>query len=173
MGESLPAAGYYVDSTLKELFNDTLDQLISDLGRSVRLYFEPSASGCSNCGLGPDGGSNGIYNAANPYPVGQYKRAFPNGAVCPVCRGTHNIYTEQYATYTALINRKPKNLDYTKLNINPENVYSTKMVMAAFEDIKRTKKALIDGEWCVRLQDPVKTGLKDLKYCKCFWKKID
>ncbi len=172
MAENLPAAEYYVDSNLKSLFKQTISQLISDLGRTVTLYMAPSASGCSNCGIGPDGSSNGVYNSNNPFTLdGKYHKAFPNGSPCPVCKGTHKILTPQTVTYTATISRAPKDIDYEVLGLLPTNVYSTKMVLSAYEDVKRCERIMIDGELCVRLRDPIKTGLQDLAFIRCWWKK--
>ncbi len=173
MGESLPSQGLYVDNALKSLFKSTIQQLISDLGRTVTLYFAPTASGCANCGIGPDGSSNGIYNASNPFALnGKYHKAFPNGSPCPVCKGSHKILTAKTATYTATISRAPRDLDYDVIGLNPSNVYATKMVLDAFDDLYRCEKILIDGEYCVRIRDPIKTGMKDLSFVRCWWKKM-
>jgi len=63
-------------------------------------------------------------------------------------------------------------IDYSELGIEPSNVYGTKMQICAYDDIKRCEKILIDGEYCVRLRDPIKTGLKDLSFVRCWWKKL-
>ena len=174
MAESLPDAGKYVDDSLKSLFRETIDQLIADLGRTVKLYFEPAASGCPNCFAGIDGRSNGRYDNSNPYTVGhKWHRPFANGTICPVCRGTHKIKEENSANYTATIQRAPKELNYNALGAQPTNVYKTKMVIEAYNDLLRTKKALIDGVLCVRIYEPVKTGLKDLRYVRCYWQAVD
>lgn len=173
MGESLPSAGKFVDDSLKTLFKETIDQIIADLGRSVTLFFQPSSSGCSNCGMGPDGSSNGIYNSSNPFALGgPLHKPFPNFGVCPVCIGDHKIKTQQSTTYTSTVGRAPKDLDFSQEGTFPENVVITKMQIVAFDDIKRTIKAKIDGEFYTRLRDPVKTGLKDLSHVRTFWKKI-
>jgi hypothetical protein len=174
MAESLPSPEKYVDSALKTLFRETIDQLIADLGRPVKLYFEPSTSGCPNCFAGPDGQSNGRYDNTNPYAMNSnLHRAFADGTICPICRGTHAIKSESSATYTATIQRSPKELNYDALGAHPTNVYRTKMVIEAYDDLLRVKKALIDGIWCVRIYEPVKTGLKDLRYVRCYWQTVD
>jgi len=172
MGESLPPPGLYVDAALVDLFKGTIDQLISDMGRAVVLYMPPVGSGCPNCLSGPDGRSKGIYNVANTFVINTtMHRPFPNGSICPVCHGSHQILTPVTLTYTALISRAPKNMKFSELGTTPENVYLTKMQIVAFEDVRRCDKAIIDGEYCVRLTDPVRTGLKVLNYVRCFWQK--
>jgi len=173
MAESLPPAGRYVDDSLKSLFKETIDQLIADLGRPVILYFEPTASGCPNCIRGFDGSSRGTYNTSNPFGVGRYNRNFPNGGVCPICKGTNSILSENSTTYTCNITRTPKDIDYDAVGENPTNVYKTKCQLVGYHDIQKCEKALIDGEMCVRLRDPMKTGLQTLAYVICWWKKID
>jgi hypothetical protein len=173
MGENLPIAGKYVDDALKSLFTETIDQLIADLGRPVKLFFEPTASGCPNCVRGFDGSSQGIYNASNPFGAGKYNRAFPNGGVCPVCKGTNSILTENSVTYTANIGRAPKDIDYDALGENPTNIYKTKTQICAYNDILKCEKILIDGVICTRFRDPIKTGLQTLTYVVAWWKKED
>ena len=173
MPESLPPAGKFVDDSLKTLFKETIDQVIADLGRTVTLYFSPSASGCPNCFAGPDGSSNGLYDGANPFPLGgAFNKPFPTGGRCPVCKTSHKILTEQSKDYTANIGRAPKDSDFTQEGTSPENVVTTKMQIVAFDDIKRSKKALIDGELYVLLRDPIKTGLQNLDYVRAFWRKL-
>ena len=172
MAENLPPAGRFVDQPLKDQFKETIDQVIADLGRPVRLFFQPSASGCPNCFAGPDGSSNGLYDSSNVNPVGgRLNKPFPNGGICPVCKGSHEILTEQSVIYTATIGRASKDLDFSQEGVFPENVVTTKMQIVAFEDIKRSTKALIDGEIFTLLRDPVKTGLQDLFYVRAYWVK--
>lgn len=171
MAESLPTAGFYVDDNLVNLFQTTMNQLRSDLGRNITIYLAPTASGCPNCGIGPGGTSNGIYDASNPYGAGRYNRPFPTGGICPVCRGTHEILTTNTAIHKALIGRAPKDIDFDKLGIEPTNVYVTKTGLDSWHNIIHAKKAVIDGEHCVRLRDPIKTGLRDLFSVRCWWRK--
>lgn len=173
MDEQLPAPGKYVDEGLKSLFSETIDQLISDLGRPVTLYLPPTASGCPNCVRGFDGSSQGVYNVSNPYPAGKFNKQFPTGGICPVCKGTNKILTARSVTYTANIGRSPKDIDYDKTGEVPQNIYKTKMKILAYQDITQCEKALIDGIICTRFRDPVKTGLQTLAYVICWWKKVE
>ncbi len=173
MGENLPTSAKYVTTSLQSLFDETISQLIVDLGRSVVLYMKPTGSGCPNCGIGPDGGSNGIYNASNPYGSGPFNKNFARGGICSVCRGTHMININKSVTYQALIGRQPKELDINVMGGNPKNVYRTKMQVCAYDDIINCDQALIDSDLCVRCFDPVKKGLKRLSFVMCYWKKID
>lgn len=174
--ENLPTPGLFVDDNLVNLYGTSIDQLISDLGNPITLYLPPVGSGCPNCLAGFDGSSKGIYDNTNPFPLnGQYHRPFPTNGLCPVCKGTHKIYTSNTVQYTALIKAAPKDLDYTAYGkgILPQNTYRTKTKLVAFDDIKIAEKALIDGEICTRLMDPVKKGLRDRRYAVCWWQRLD
>lgn len=174
--ESLPPAGRFVDDNLVGLYQDSISQLIADLGRPVILYLPASTSGCPNCYMGPDFSSQGIYDNANPFGLnGPLNKPFPTGAPCPVCFGTHQIKTANSTQYKALIQRNPKDLKYSAIGkeIISDNVYLTKMQIVAFEDIKIAEKALIDGEVCVPIRSPIKTGLRDLAYVRQFWERVD
>lgn len=173
MAENLPSSKKWLTDGVASVFSDTVDQLIVDLGRPVVLYMEPSASGCPNCSIGFDGSSNGVYNASNPFGAGPYNRSFPTGGVCPVCKGSQKILTTVSVTYTANVNRAPKDFEAAAEGIDPQNVYKTKMQLCAWHDILRTKKALIDGLMCERIRDPIKTGMRTLGRVVCWWKKID
>lgn len=171
--ENLPLAGLFVDQELKDLFNDSIDQLMVDLNVDVQLYFEPTASGCPNCGIAPDKTSNGKYNSSNAFLAGQFNRPFPVGGKCPVCQGSHKIFTEQTIKYHALVGRVGKDLEFRQTGIDPTNVVRTKTKRLSFNDVKRAKKALIEGEIFVRLRDPVRTGLAPAQFVKTYWKKQD
>lgn len=91
------------------------------------------------------------------------------------CQGTHQILTEQTVSYTALIQRDPEDFDFTQagIDVDRRNIYRTKTQLVAFEDIKNSSKALIEGDVCERIRDPVKTGLRDLAYVQAWWKKVN
>ena len=174
--ERLPTRGKFVDNGLVELFIETIDQLIADMGRSVTIYLPPSTSGCPNCKMGFDESSQGVYNSGNPFSLnGPYNKPFPQGGLCPVCKGSHEIKTAKTCTYTALIQRAPEDLqtDATGRKIDPQNVYLTKMKLVAFEDLRIAEQALIDGVLCVPIREPVKTGLRDLAYVRQWWMRQD
>jgi hypothetical protein len=173
MAENLPTPGKFVGPTLKTLFNESIDQLLADLGREITLFFTPSASGCPNCFSAPDGNSNGVYDSNNPFGLGQFNKPFPDGTKCPVCQGSHKILTTQSANYTALLGRNPEDIDVTQFGLQPTNVMRTKTQVVAFHDIKRAEKALIEGEIYVRLRDPVLAGLAPPQFTKTFWVKQD
>lgn len=174
--EILPTPGLYVDNDLVTLFQDTIKQLMVDMGRQIKVFMPPIASGCPNCFAGFDDSSQGLYNASNPFVLGgAYNKPFPDGGICPVCKGTHEIKTEHSAIYTALISRNPKDLEFASYgrDFTADNCYLTKTVIESFEDIKIADRALIDGAMCVPIRTPLKTGLRDLAFCRMLWQRMD
>lgn len=171
--KNLPSAGLFVTDDLKTLFNSSINQLRADLGRTLKVFFEPSASGCPNCFAGPDGSSNGVYDTANPFPAGQFNKNFPQGATCPVCQGSHEILTERSETYTVLRKWAPEDFDATQYGTLPTNVVRTKTDISARNDFKRAVKAELEGETLVRITDPVPAGLAPPQFVVVFWKKQD
>ncbi|MHA2341935.1 MAG: hypothetical protein ACXADW_08650 [Candidatus Hodarchaeales archaeon] len=174
--ESLPTPGQFVTNELVNLYGTTIDQIIADFGRTMTIYLPPSTSGCPNCDKGFDGSSQGIVQTSNVFPVGSpFNRPFPQGGVCPVCQGTHKIEIPRTAQYTFTILRAPKDFNYTQYgkDIEPANVVQTKTVLASFNDVKNAIKVLIDGDLYNPLRYPLKTGLRDLRYVKMWWLRID
>jgi len=173
MAENLPTKGLFVDANLQALFVANIDQLIADLGYPVKMFFEPSASGCPNCFRGPDGDSNGVYtDTSNPFGLGRFNIAFPAGGRCPVCQGTNEILTESSITFTALLLYEPKEFIRDATGRTPDADVQTKMQLCAIEDIRRAKKALIEGELYALVDDPTKTGLQLRSHVLASWKKI-
>lgn len=172
MPEDLPARGLFVSSELQQEFEQSIDQLIADLGYTITLFFQPATSGCPNCGRGPDGKSDGTYtDADNPFPAGQFNIPFPDGGTCPVCRGSNDILTEQSQTYTALLKYDPEDIDFEQTGKEPTQIVRTKTQLVAFNDIKRTVKAKIEGEFYVLFRDPIRTGLQSRSHVRAWWQK--
>lgn len=174
--EGLPVPGKFVDDNLVNLYQESIDQLISDLGQTITFYLPPNASGCPNCGIGFDGSSDGKYDVTNPFVLGgAFHKPFPTGGICPVCKGTHTINTINSTQCKALVQSSPKDIDYTAYgkNIVPQNVFKIKTLLTALESHRNAQKALIDGNMCVRIVDPIARGLRDRRYAQSWWSRID
>lgn len=170
MAEDLPVPGLFITPELRDLFNSRFKQLISDLRQPVTLYFDPMASGCPNCYSAADGSSNGKYTGvANPFGSGKFNVSFPIGTKCPVCKGSHKIYTENSITYNAAVTSNPRDREIQNWGATDKTIIRTKMVGSAYRDIKRAKKALIQGEFFVLFRRPVRTGLPPPQFVKAFW----
>jgi len=172
----LPIAGRYLTDNLKNLYSTSIQQLIADLGREVVLTLPPSTSGCPNCTYSAlDERSAGRYNTSNPFSGKPYNIPFAENQRCPVCLGTHTIKEKKTATWRATIVKSPKEVNYEKYGVSPENTVLTKTVINSFRDISNCVRATIDGLEYTRLSDPVKIGLgnnnEDLKFVNTIWKR--
>jgi hypothetical protein len=170
--QNLPSPGLFIDDNLVTLYGETIDQIISDLGRDVTFYLPPSESGCPNCEPGFDGSSQGVTQSPNPFPLGSpFNKSFPTGGFCPVCNGTHKILVPVVRTYQSSIQRNPKDFDYEQYGIDFQtaNVMKLKNRLTIFEDVKNAEKVLIDGDIYVPIRHPIKTGLRDLRYVQSWW----
>lgn len=172
--ESLPPKGLFVNAELQAEFEQSIDQLISDLGYTITLYFEPTASGCPNCSRGPDGASDGVYtDVANEFVVGgQFNIDFPDGTQCPVCKGSNEILTDSSQNYTALLKYDPKDIEFEPTGRDPTQVVRTKTQVVAMGDIKRAIKVKIEGEFYGLIREPVRTGLQSRSHVRAWWKKL-
>jgi|SaaInlV_135m_DNA_1039713.scaffolds.fasta_scaffold01212_4 hypothetical protein len=174
MPESLPPKGGFFDDNLQNLYEDSIDQLISDLGYVITLYLPPTEEECPNCGVGFDLRSDGVYNTSNPNPTSDPKNQyFPAGATCPVCRGSHALLTEDSVEYTALIKYTPNEWEMGETGIDKTEVVRLKTRIEALEEIKIAKMAKIEGSLYKLISDPVKTGLQVRTYLKSFWQRIE
>ncbi|MCK5610120.1 hypothetical protein KAR91_50065 [Candidatus Pacearchaeota archaeon] len=172
--ESLPPKGLFVSAELQAEFEESIDQLVSDLGYKITLYFEPIASGCSNCSRGPDGASDGIYtDTDNPFTLGgQFNIAFPEGTQCPVCKGSNDILTESSQDYTALLKYNPEDIEFEPTGRDPTQVVRTKTQLVAINDIKRSVKVKIEGEFYALIREPIRTGLQSRSHVRAWWQKL-
>ncbi len=171
MGESgLPSPGGALDSDTVAQFNSTWRQLMVDNNKSVRVFFEPTGSGCPNCFIDARGKSNGIYTGgSNTFPLGQFNKPFPTGTVCRVCQGSHQIYVDDGSeTYTALLVHSPKDIDFTPVNENT-NIIKTTTLSCSFHDMGRANYAIIEGSRMVRLKDPVRRGFDPPQFVHTVW----
>ncbi len=172
--ENLPTKGLFVSPELQQEFESSIDQLVSDLGYTVTLFFEPTASGCPNCSRGPDGASDGVYtDTNNPFALnGEFNIPFPEFAQCPVCKGSNKVEDESSQDYTALLKYNPKDIEFEATGRDPAQLVRTKMQVVAFSDIQRSVKARIEGEFYALIREPVKTGLQSRSHVRAWWQKL-
>jgi hypothetical protein len=172
MAESLPPAGAFVDDNLVNLFTETIEQLMADLGRAVTLRLPPLTLDCPNCGW--DHIHQRSSNIYTPNASGvTLDKSFPPGQRCPVCKGQGKLQFKRDTTYTALIGKNPRDdeFDYAAHGLVPSNVVRTKTVGTSFSDMEITQFIIIDDVEYEKVTFPIKTGLRDLNFVKVFWKR--
>jgi hypothetical protein len=172
MAENLPQRGGFFDENLQQLYEDSIDQLIADLGYTVTLYLPASEADCPNCGTGWDLKSNGVYNTSNPHSDSR-NQFFPAGGTCPVCKGEGKLFTEATVNYTALVKNNPKEWDTSETGVDKMQVVRLKTRVEALEDVKNAKHCKVEGALYKMIQDPVKTGLQTRTYLVSYWQRMD
>lgn len=170
MGESLPTAGAFLNADALSQFNGAMDQMIVDNNKPVRVFFDPVGSGCPNCFIDANGRSNGVYTGGmNPFGLGQFNKSFPIGTTCPVCQGSHQIFTEDSSkTYSAMLTHNPEEIKFEPVNENT-NIIKSVTVACSFSDMRRANYAMIEGERMVRLTNPVHRGFAPANYVHTVW----
>lgn len=87
-------------SSLKSIYNSTIDDLISSNGLSVPCLFvfsDNNQTQCPNCNFNPIANrSSNIYNGTGPI-------YFPEGQICPICNGKGAVYNSTEETINLVI----------------------------------------------------------------------
>jgi hypothetical protein len=174
---TLPSAGTYVTDEIVETYQDAIDALISDMGRTVTLNMLPSVIKCPNCILervGQKWKSLGRYNPSNPNPVGgALNKIFVEG-VCPVCSGSATIATVQTHELKGLIQWGPKEIESDIEGRNLINICRVKCLQSCHESyIMKCIEAVVDGIRVKLWKVPSKRGIRDIRYINSYWERID
>lgn len=154
-------------------FQDGIDTLIRQLGKTVKLIYDPTIIDCPNCVFDPIGNKS-----ANRFRPG--KQPFSDARRCPYCRGRGKTEQENSEEITALIKFNPR--DYKKYGISvqdPSLLVRMKTFLTDVIKIQRATSAIIDLQTkgvikttCRRLKDPIPTGLAVSRYAITFWQRI-
>lgn len=170
--QRLPAAGKYVDDRLVNIFKDSIQQLISDLGRNVTFTLTPQTINCPNCGWDyTQGRSNNIYtsNASGD----NYNKPFADGTRCPVCNGAGQLKVKRTIIHKCLIGfgPPPEEFNYEAYGLVPTQVVRLKNSSTILPDLDQAQFAVIDGFECEKIAIPRKTGLRDINFAVTYWKR--
>ncbi len=169
-----PTDLFTISDDVINIFERGVDAIIDQLGKNVKLIFDPIIIPCPNCLFDPIGGkSSNRFKPGGPVP-------FSDGARCPYCRGTGKTEQERSTIVKASVSWSPQ--DYIDYGISVQNaraVVSTKTLLNDVIKIQRAKIAIIDCDIssilkvkCRRLKDPVPIGVKNSRYAMTFWQRI-
>lgn len=167
-------ASIQITSGLVQIYQDRIDALINQLGKSVLLEFDAVKQPCPNCVFDPiRNRSTGIYISGGP-------RSFERGRQCPWCKGRGFEETVSTKCIEALLKWNPK--DSRKYGIslsNHKSVVRIKTFITEADDLIRAKTAIADYQEIettiarVRLiKNPIPVGLQESRYCISFWELI-
>ncbi len=167
-------ASIQITASLVKIYQDRIDALINQLGKSVLLEFDAAKQPCPNCIFDPiRNRSTGIYISGGPRP-------FRRGRQCPWCKGRGFEETVSTKCIEALLKWNPK--DSSKYGIslsNHKSVVRIKTFITEADDLIRAKTAVADYQEIdttvarVRLiKNPIPVGLQESRYCISFWELI-
>jgi len=93
---------FTLSPSIKAIVATALDDLITELGKQVRLVYPARWVSCSNCQYDQIGHkSSNYYKSGGPLP-------FPNATVCPMCNGNGKIEEENSEVVQMLCQWDPK-----------------------------------------------------------------
>lgn len=160
------------DNTI-QIFQDGIDTLINQLGKSVKLIYPPTIIACPNCINDPIG--NKPANRFRPGPM-----RFSDGRRCPYCRGTKKTEQENSEVIQGLIQVKPR--DYKRYGISvqdPGGLIRVKTFISDVIKIERATHAIVDIQKqniikmkCRKIREPIPTGLRDSRYAITFFERV-
>lgn len=158
------ASGTVGGTALENQFQTAMDAVVIGLGRDVTVHLPPAQMECTAPGC-----------TFNPF---YQKYATPSGALCEVCRGQGFIIEPRWTIYRG-------NIRWTEEPYNEarsiqekhepgrlgQNFVRTKMNVAAFDHLKQSIGATIDGVDVELHEEPRKTGFGSrLLYTVAWWK---
>lgn len=124
---------------IRQIAKDAIDDLIDQLGKNCRLIYPSVETDCPNCIYDPTTNrSSGRYQAAGPRP-------FPNGTICPVCRGAGKLSADSSEVIKMLCQWNPRNYQQLPGNIQvPNSVLQTKGYLTDMPKVMRSRKMVLE-----------------------------
>lgn len=124
---------FTITADIRNIATTAFTDLITELGKNCRLYYDPTFTECENCYYDTQSKrSSGVYKAGGP-------TSFTRGMICPVCGGTGGNFTENTEIIKMLINKTPKTF-YTVDKVRvPQVDMQSKGFLTDLPKIKRAK----------------------------------
>lgn len=158
------ASGLVGGTSALNQFQTAMDGVVLGLGRDVTVHLSPAQMECTATGC-----------TFNPF---YQKYATPSGSLCETCRGQGFIIEPRWTTYIANVRWTEEAYNESRTTQEAhepgrmgQNFVRTKMVVAAFDHIKESIGATIDGVDVELHEEPRKTGFGSrLLYTVAWWK---
>jgi hypothetical protein len=160
--------GLLVKNKHLNLYKKYTEQLISDLGKTISIYFSDKEKLCNNCVYDSvHKCSSGIYNDIGPKPF--------TGMICPVCSGSGKIKDSSSKNITAIcrwvkFSSGEDMYRKEKYGIEEDRILSVKAKVVFYDDIKNADYFIYDGER-YRLKNIIKRGMKSDVVCVAYLEK--
>lgn len=145
---------------LGTIFKENMDAVVYSMGRDVSINLKPAKSPClAGC----------VFNS--------FYKKFTNATnqICSDCRGEGSVNETRQVAYKANIRWMNQPYDDVGQPVRTsENYVRTKMQVGAFDHIKESIGANVDGTNIELFQEPRKTGfMSQLLYVVAIWKVVD
>ena len=162
-------------SSLKTLYNNTMDNLISTngLGSACVFVYEERGTQCYNCNWDPiTRRSNGEYNGTGGYPFGY-------GVMCPICNGVGTVNSEKTETINLAMVFGQKNFLYFGDVGVPQGDMQTISTLETYQQIKTADYIVPSGgnvtqyaqNEFTRVSEPQFISLGDNRYIFTNWQR--
>ena len=124
---------FTITNDIRKIAITAFTDLITELGKDCRLYYEPIKTECENCYYNEQTQrSSNVYKPGGPVP-------FLDGMVCPVCGSRGVLETEQTEVIRLLLDKSPKDF-YLVNNIRmPQSDMSSKGFLTDLPKVQRCK----------------------------------
>jgi len=152
-------------SAMADNLQECMDSVLLGAGRNITVHLPAGKTPCSS--------SSCVFDSLYKRYIGE------NGILCEVCKGQGFIVEPRYTLYVANIRWATE--PFNQSSRGTEELYSpgrlganfvrTKMVASAYDHIKESIGATIDGRNVELFEEPRQTGFGDnLFYTVCWWK---
>ena len=164
-------ASIQISPTLIAIYQSRIDALINQLGKNVRLIFDPILTPCPNCLYDTlRKRSNGIYRSGGPRP-------FKRGRKCPFCKGKGLNETSVEKCIKCLIKWNPTDVENYGISVSStKDIVRFKTHLTNFNNLVGANCAISNYDIkdivtfkVKRITEPVLVGLRESRYCISFW----
>lgn len=165
-----------INDQLKKLFNDSIDQIVSQPGLTTKCLLRYNSTNheiCNNCVFDPiTGSSSNVYNGTGPVSFADYQ-------ICPVCLGQGKVEHSQEETLYLAILYDSKYWIKTSAPVNiSDGTIQTISKISTMLQIKSASDMKIDSDLAnygnyiyERTSDPEPAGLGSTDYIITMWKR--
>lgn len=166
-----PTASIQISPKLIAIYQSRIDALINQLGKNVRLIFNPVLTPCPNCFFDTlRKRSIGIYRPGGPRP-------FKRGRQCPFCKGRGLLETQVEKCIKCLLKWNPSDAEKYGISVaQKKGIIRMKTFLTSADDMMRAKTAIANYDIKDQIKlnvklirGPIPVGLREDRYSISFW----
>jgi hypothetical protein len=127
-----------ISEATRQRFIKYQDAAINEAGRDCTLLYPSQTVDCPNCIYDPT-----TQRSSNKFKTGG-PRPFPNGTICPVCRGTGKLTQQPTAVIKLELSWNPRQWIFVPENIvEPNSWVQTKGFLTDIDKVLRSRKIVV------------------------------